>query len=124
MTGCSKLFGFKSMIPSKTPRNKKYYCMYPIYLKPGTIGTIDGFDYFENKKCIVKSIIKKKVNSIIPDTGDFSQNFGYVHFVYDTREEFYKIIQLIHDTITIKDSLGNNMIIEHDKSFFENIRVE
>lgn len=121
LTGESKLYGFNHIV--NCSKIKKYYCVYSIYLKPGKIGKIEGLEKLRNSNII--GVFKlKRDDAEIPNTGDFSQNFGFIHFVCDNRAEFDEIIKLINDTVSIHDINGNDMLIKHNDIFFSKVRID
>ncbi len=122
LTGKSALFGFETMIPSNVCHNKTHYCMYPIYCYPGIIKNMRVSSLLEKNDNVVAIITKKNVGDIVPNSGDFSQNVMYIHFVFDNKKEFFDIISLIEESVAITDDENKDMIIYHDNDFFDGIR--
>ena len=123
LTGDSLLYDFTSLIDEKIPRNQNY-CIYPIYVRNGKIGSIDGWDKVNEMKSVVYTVATKQEGDEIKLTGNFSQNFGMIHFVFETKEEFVKIVRNIDSTLTILDCEGNDMRITHSDEFLDNIVIK
>ena len=109
LTGKSRIFGRKSLIPNDLKR-KKYYAIYNIHLKPGTIAEIIGVDDFLKRDNVIIIPTIKSVGDTVEDTGTFAQIFALVHFVFDTRAEFIETVNHVHKKIIIKDEAGNNLV--------------
>ena len=41
--------------------------------------------------------------------GNLGQSFARIHIVADSREHLFTIINLVQDTLQVKDEYGNNM---------------
>lgn len=111
LTGKSKLYGHSSLNRHSLPQ-KKHYCIYPLYVHSGTIKEINGTDSLSNTDTVAKVIVTKHTGDTVEATGDFSQNFALIHFVFDTIDELKNTITLIHNTITVYDQNHNNMLVE------------
>lgn len=111
LTGESELYGHSSLLSDSLPR-KKHYCIYPLYVKAGTIKEIDGIEELNNADSIVKTVITKHIGDTIDATGDFSQNFALIHFVFDSIDELKQTIFEIHNTLTVSDDNNLNMLVE------------
>lgn len=122
LTGKSKISGWNSLIPSDLNR-KKHYCIYPIYVKSGTIGTISGLDEIEKLDVTLKIIITKSVGDTVPASGDFFQNLGFIHFVFDTLDEFKAVVRKIDNLLKIQNTENIDMKIIHDDEFLNKITV-
>lgn len=109
LTGQSVLNGFFSLIPQTSIR-KKYYCIYLVPLNPGVITKIAGFEELARDTEFVKVIYAKKKGDIIKPSGNLSQNFAFLHFVFNTEEDFQEIIHRISKKTVVIDENGNNMI--------------
>lgn len=122
LTGKSKIFGWPSLVEEEK-KGKRHYAIYPIYVKPGTIGSIDGVEKVGKMSNVVTVIQSKSKGCCIKPTGNFSQNFGMVHFVFDTKEEFRETIEKINSILTITDLNEKNMIIAHNESFLCDVSI-
>lgn len=109
LTGKSKIFGHESCLPSNVP-HKKYYCIYNVHMHPGKISQINGINELKNNKDIVFIADTKHVNDIVKSTGTVSQVFSFIHFVFNTNEELYQMIDFIFQTLDVRDEQGNSMI--------------
>jgi hypothetical protein len=61
-------------------------------------------------KNVISLPTTKKINDVVESTGTVSQVFAFLHFVFDSSEEFSATIQKMSDTIRIVDENGCNMI--------------
>lgn len=109
LLGQSKIFGHESLI-SEVKSKKNNYCVYPLYLKPGTIGAIEGIEIISEMKNVIAVPEIKKIGDVIISTGTVSQTFTYIHFVFDSIEECKAIIDKIHRTVKVLDRNGNNLV--------------
>lgn len=123
LTGKSELFGFNESIPEHVSKDKRYYCMLPIHSKSGKINQMTILPKLEKSSNIVKVIIKRQEGWIVPNTGDFSQNIAYIHFVYNDREEFLRTINLIRESLIVLDEEGKDMLVFQDETFFDKVRI-
>ncbi len=111
LTGKSKLYGHSPLVSTSIPQ-KKHYCIYPLYIESGTIKEIDGTDNLYNTDSIVKTVITKHTGDVVEATGDFSQNFALIHFVFDSIDELKETISEIHNTLTVLDQNNHNMLVK------------
>ena len=111
LTGKSKLYDHSPLVSPSIPR-KKHYCIYPLYIESGTIKEINGIQKLNNTDSIVKTVITKHKGDVVEATGDFSQNFALIHFVFNSANELKEIISEIHNTITVIDINNRNMLVE------------
>lgn len=111
LTGSGQTYNHKSLTPCRG-QEKKYYGVYPLYAKSGTIGSITGFEQLINMQEIIFTTLTKNVESFIGNTGDFSHNVGLVHFVFDTIDECEETIDAIHNALSIKDTGNNEMLLK------------
>ena len=102
LTGKSMVEGFKPLYLDNTLQKKKY-AIYPVYLKPGTIKSIEGCNELLARFNILNILPMKKEGNTIPDNGSFSQVVMLVHFVYDNQDELKDTLKTIHETITVLD---------------------
>lgn len=109
LTGTSMIEGHDTLIEPSLVR-KKYYCIYPVHINPGTIRSISGLETIKQLDNMVYLATTKSVNDTVVSTGSFSQSFALVHFVCSGSEECKETIERIHSTLTIEDENGNNMI--------------
>ena len=109
LTGKSCVYGHNSLIPASLKR-KKYYGIYAVHLKAGTIAEITGIDKFSARENVVVVVEAKSVGDTVEDTGTFAHIFALVHFVFDTHAELVGTVNAIHEKIIVKDADGNNMV--------------
>ncbi len=110
LTGNGQAYGHCALSPHAIA-NKKYYGVYPLYVKSGKISLIGGFQQIKEKQGIIFATCTKAEGSIVKSTGDFSHNAGLVHFIFDTIDEFKTIIEFIHRTLSFKDEYGDEMLL-------------
>ena len=109
LTGKSCVYGHNSLIP-KSLKRKKYYGIYSLHMKPGTVSEVIGIDEILARKNVVVIPVIKSVGDEIKYTGTFAQVFALVHFVFDSQEELIETVNDIHEKIVVKDTDGNNMV--------------
>lgn len=109
LTGKSCVYGHPSLIPAALER-KKYYGIYAVHLKAGTIAEIAGIDEILARDDVIVIPVAKSVGDTIEDTGTFAHIFALVHFVFDTHAELVETVNAIHEKIIVKDTDGNNMV--------------
>ena len=123
LTGKSCLYGHKSLIPASLPR-KRFYAIYALHMKAGTIFTVKGIAEFTARKNAVLAAETKSVGDTVKHTGTFNQIFALIHFVFDSQNELVETVTDIHEKIIIEDLNGNNLaskmldIEEVARSFF------
>ena len=122
LTGKSIVKGWNSLIPENIT-HKKHYCLYPVYLNAGTIKSVNGVCEVEKLPDVVKVFVTKSEGCIVHRTGDFSQNFGFVHFVFDTKCEFKETIRKIDSLLSIKNTNDEDMRIILSDEFLDRILV-
>lgn len=111
LTGESKLFGHSTLLPEGTPK-KKHYCIYPVYVKCGTIKSIQGIESLEQSEAVVKTVVTKHAGDFVKHTGGFSQNLALIHFLCDDAAELNDTIKLIHSTLKVTNENGEDMLTE------------
>ena len=111
LTGRSVIFGFPSII-KKDKVVKKYYGIYPLYLKGGIISEIKGLDRLKGHEQVIAVPVRLVLGSEVKEDATFSQVFSLVHFVFDTEEECKDFIKFIHNTISVLDENYNEMIVK------------
>lgn len=111
LTGCSKTEGFTPLYGEKTPRKRKY-AIYPVFLRPGKIAKIHGRDQLLKNEDVLTILLMKKEGNTIPDNGSFGHAVMLVHFAYDSIRELKDTILKIHQTLTVEDPAGENMILQ------------
>jgi carbamoylphosphate synthase large subunit len=109
LTGKSQINGFRSLIDNLVPR-KKYYCIYSIHLKEGKIKDVQGIPEVLQLNNVIAFPTTKKINDVVVSTGTVSQVFAFLHFVFDSNEEFSTTIRKMNDNIRIVDENGCNII--------------
>ena len=109
LTGKSCIKEHTPLIPQNFKR-KKFYAIYNIHLKAGTIAKISGVEEFSKRDNIVKIPIVKNIGDTIKNSGTFAQVFALVHFVFDTREELIETVNDLHKKIIVEDAAGNNLV--------------
>lgn len=122
LTGKSKVIGYTPLVNEKYRKRKKY-CIYPLYSDAGIISKIAGIEDIEKKENVVSVIMTKKSGDEIKDSGDFSQNVGMVHFVFNNKEELTETISNINTKIQILDKEGNNLLINRVNKILDDIIV-
>lgn len=110
LTGESRISGFKPLIGKHITRNKRY-CVYPLYLRPGTIRKVQGVEQVRQMKNVVAFPIRVKEGSMVLDTRTFFQTFGLLHFVFDTEDEFRNTVRTALRLLRVIDDYGNDMIL-------------
>ena len=111
LTGVSKLYGFKSLVPSHVPKGKNY-CIYPIHINPGRIEKITGIEKVMSYKNTVFFPISKNIGDVIHDTGSWAQCVALLHFTYDDIEECISVINNVHIDFEVHDSNGTNLVVK------------
>ena len=109
LTGKSRIYGHKSLIPSNFNR-KKFYAIYDIHMKAGTIAKIRGINEFIQRDNVLLVAESKSIGDTVEHSGTFGQVFGLAHFVFDSREELIETINDIHRKIIVEDNNGNNLV--------------
>lgn len=121
LTGESMIEGHDSIIPTRVPLKKKY-AIYPIYLLPGKIASVNGVDKIKANDNVILVSITKEIGSIIPDSGSFNQCFALVHFVYDSVDECGDMLRYIHQNLKVFDENGEDIVLK--MLDFESIEFE
>jgi len=111
LTNEGKAYGHQSLSPH-TASGKKYYGVYPLYAKSGTIASIEGLSLMRKCSDVVFITSTKSVGDVIKNTGDFSHNVGLAHFVFNTSDECDGVIRKIHNTLSFKDESGMEMLLK------------
>lgn len=111
LTSNGQAYGHCSLSP-EVVSGKMYYGVYPLYAESGTISLIDGFQKLKSRKDVVFATKTKSIGDNIKSTGDFSHNVGIAHFVFDTAEECGDIINWIHETLTFRNEMGDEMLLK------------
>lgn len=109
LSGESKITGFPSIIKSGIKRAKKY-CIYAIHIKPGIIGSIEGIQEICAQTNVVAFPITATVGQKIYDSGTISQVFGFLHFVFDTAEEWKNTIEMALSKLKILNNDNDNLV--------------
>lgn len=122
LTGESKIKDWPSLIKTENV-GKRYYAIYPIYVNSGIISKVIGVEEVRNMSNVVTVIQTKSVGSNIAATGNFSQNFGMVHFVFDSKDEFKETVRKIDNVLKIIDDNEHDMTIVHEDSFLDTIVI-
>ncbi|MCR4715707.1 MAG: ATP-grasp domain-containing protein, partial [Lachnospiraceae bacterium] len=111
LTGKSRINGFSNLYSDSVVKKKKY-AIYPVFLKSGQIGKISGCESLLDRLNILNILPMKKEGNSIPDNGSFGQVAMLIHFVYDNLQELKDTLTYIHETLSVEDYNGNNMIIQ------------
>lgn len=111
LTSKGQAYNHRSLSPDAVSW-KKYYGVYPLYAKSGTISSVEGFSQMRQRGGVIFITNTKSVGYNIQNTGDFSHNVGLVHFVFDTPEECGQIISAIHDTLSFRNEAGEEMLLK------------
>ena len=109
LTGESKLYGFKSLIPSSIKKNMKY-CIYPIHMEAGTIANFEGVEEIRALHNCVFFPISKNIGDNIKETGSWGQCVALLHFTYETFDECKATINKLHRTFKVLDKNVKNLI--------------
>lgn len=109
LTGISNITGHRTLVDDTIKRGKKYG-IYAVHSKPGFLASYEGQNKLEKEKNIVKVFLTKPEKVEIAATGSFSQVVALVHFVFSSKEELDKTIDMIHSTLGAMDSNKINLI--------------
>lgn len=109
LTGKSSAKGFISIIPYWFPK-KKYYAIYPVYARGGSVEKIVGVGDIEKNRQVLTILLRKKCGDFVMESGTFSQVVALVHFVFDNKSELMTLIDNVHDKLEILNQNGENMI--------------
>ena len=109
LTGESKIYGHESLF-KLTRSKKKHYAIYPLYVKPGKISSIEGINELNSNECVIKVLQAKNVGTTIMETGSFGQAIILIHLVFDSNDELVKALDYVHETVIVKDEHGSNMV--------------
>lgn len=109
LTGESKIYGHDSLF-AKSVIKHRYYAIYPVYVKPGTITSIKGIDELKENSNILQVLQAKSIYSVVADSGSFGQAAVLVHFGFDNYEELPVLINQIHSRLFIYNEVGHSMI--------------
>ncbi len=109
LTGESRIGGFRSLIKEDIHK-KKFYCIYSFHLKEGKIKSIEGIDELMKLENVIEIPITKNIGDTIITTGTVSQVFAFLHFIFDTVDEFKTTVNQAHRLLKVIDTNGNNMI--------------
>lgn len=110
LSGQSKVYGHRPLFEEED-RKKKYYAVYPVHLKPGTICQIQGVGKLQANERIKKALVVKKEGDTIHDTGAFDQVTALIHMDFDNVKELNATIDFIHANLIVRDMNDNNMIL-------------
>lgn len=121
LTGKGKAKGFNSLILKPHSTDKKKVCEYWIACHPGTIKEIQGINELKAHPNVLAAFPKYAVDSTIPHTDGFAQNFCVVHFAYDTASELKEVINYIKNTVKVINAAGNDMIIRKTDDFISTL---
>ena len=110
LTSKGQAYGHRSLSSNAVSR-KKYYGVYPLYAKSGTISSIEGFSQIRQWEGVIFATHTKSVGYKVLNSGDFSHNVGLVHFVFDTPGECEQIISAIHNTLTFRNEAGEELLL-------------
>lgn len=111
LTGKSKIYGHKTMIPQNVPL-KQHYAVYPIFVTGGKINKTLGIDKIKEDNNIVTFIEKLGEGDTVIDKGSFGQVFSLVHFVFDDIIELKAMIKKINDSVCVLNEQNENMVLK------------
>lgn len=109
LTGKSRISGFETLIKEKD-RGRKFYSTYTLHMREGTIAKVIGLKEVCDVEGVVVLPVRLKEGAVVEESGTISQVFGFLHLVFDTEEEFKKIIKEALSVLQVLDTEGNNMI--------------
>ncbi|MBP5432984.1 hypothetical protein [Ruminococcus sp.] len=124
LTGKGKAKGFNSLILKAHSTDKKKVCEYWIACHPGTIKEIQGIDEVKAHPNVLAAFPKYSVDSIIPHTNGFAQNFCVVHFAYNNASELQDVIKYIKSTVKVIDIKDDDMIIHKTNDFINTLIMD
>lgn len=124
LTGKGKAKGFNSLILKPHSNDKKKVCEYWIACHSGTIKEIQGIDELRAHPNVLAAFPKYAVESTIPHTNGFAQNFCVVHFAYDTASELKEVINYIKSTVKVIDTFDHDMIIHKTEDFIRALLMD
>ena len=92
--------------------NSKIAVSLMIAVRPGTICSYEGFDLVSKLPHVVTVSIKKRIGSVIPNSGSVEQRFAEIAILEDRNvEKIANDIREIYSMISVKDELGDEMIV-------------
>lgn len=89
----------------------KHACGLVVLLKGGVIKEIEGLEEIRKIPEVVNiTQFYNEGDEVLPSCiGNLGQSFARIHIVADSREHLFTIINLVQDTLQVKDEYGNNM---------------
>lgn len=90
-------------------RNDSYMIL-PIHVKPGTIGSIKGFDELQSRTEIKKVVYVHNIGDKISDWGSAQQVFAYLHIACSRIERTREIAQTILTQVSVKSTNGDELL--------------
>lgn len=89
----------------------KHACGLVVLLKQGKIKSIDGLDYIKSIPEVINITQFYEIGDEVSSSciGNLGQSFARIHIVANTREELLKVIDLVQESLIIKDINDNNM---------------
>lgn len=111
--GCLENSEITPLVDMKLREKHEYYCIYAVYLKPGTIARITGLDWLIENEIVIRTFMEKKEGDLCEDVADIRIRGGYIHFTAKNKEEIPNIIKVIEEKLHIIDTDDNDMI-RHD----------
>ena len=92
--------------------NNKIAVSLMIAVRPGKIGSYDGFDKLLELPYVVTVSIKKKKGDVIPNSGSVAQRFAEVALLEERDiNSLTADIRNVYSLITVKDTTGEDMVV-------------
>ena len=90
----------------------RYMCCLNIPLKAGTIGKIEGVDKVRENSAVIDFFQYYEEGETIDERyiGTLAQLFCRIKMVTDDVDQYRDLVRMIHDTVKITDTDGNDMI--------------
>ncbi len=86
---------------------------YALWLKPGTIASIEGVEEIKSRLKIMYMIPAKKVGDVVSEDGGMRRIAMHILFFFDDEKELVRAIDTINETIKINDTNGNDMVYRY-----------
>ena len=111
LTGKSRITGFTPLYGEEVVHGKRY-AVYPVYVRSGVIGKVDGLGTILGMPNVLNILTMKKAGDSIPDNGSFGQVVVLVHLIYSNCRELTDFLAQIHSSISVKDENGEDMVLQ------------
>lgn len=94
-----------------TPYYKKTYCSLNMLLKDGVITKIEGTDILDRLPEVKSYLPMHQIGDKVELSGTVFQIFMKASIVTERKEDLYRVLKTIQDTIRVYDENGNNMML-------------